>query len=235
MIKFSELPFVVTFFAGIATFISPCVLPLIPAYISFITGTSMDELKSGTKSLKLTFLSAIFFVLGFTVIFTLLGASATYLGNLLAGRKDLLRWIGGIVVTIFGLHLAGIIRIKFLYQEKRLQMKKKSLGYLGAFVMGLVFAIGWTPCVGPILSSILILASTQETVYKGMMLLSVYSFGLGIPLLITALFINWTLQLFTQIKKFYKVIEIASGVILIIVGILLITNNLQTITGYLIR
>ncbi|MFN3967236.1 MAG: cytochrome c biogenesis CcdA family protein, partial [Endomicrobiia bacterium] len=133
-----------------------------------------------------------------------------------------------------GLHLAGIFRIGFLYQEKRAQIKNIRLGYLGSFLIGVVFAAGWTPCIGPILSSVLILASTQETVYKGMILLATYSFGLGIPLLITALAINWALGLFTQIKKFYKIIEIISGVILILIGILLITNNLQTVAGYLI-
>lgn len=228
MISLSELPFVASLLAGIATFVSPCLLPLIPGYISFITGTS-DQLKGGTDY-RHTFLSAILFVLGFTFVFTLLGASATYLGNLLGEHKTLLRWIGGIMVIILGLHTAGIIRINLLYQERRLQIKSFALGYLGTFLVGAAFALGWTPCVGPLLSSILILASTQETVYKGMALLGTYSFGLGIPFLITALFVNRCLRLFARIKRFYKIIEVTSGIILILVGILLITNSLQALT-----
>ena len=232
---FSQWPFMASFLAGIATFVSPCILPLVPVYLSFITGVSLDKLKSGVNPLKSTFLSALFFVLGFSLIFTLLGASATYLGGLLGERRELLRWIGGIVVIIFGLHLAGVTRIKFLYREKRLPLKKMSRGYLGPFLIGLAFAVGWAPCLGPILSSILILASAQETVYRGIMLLTIYSLGLGIPLLVTALFINGALRLFTRVKRFYKGMEIASGVILIMLGILLLTDNLQIITAYLTR
>ncbi|HAV42845.1 TPA: cytochrome C biogenesis protein [bacterium] len=236
MIKLSELSFIASLLAGIATFISPCVLPLIPAYISFITGASIEELKNGKGSTKHTLLSALFFVFGFSLIFILLGASATYLGALLGENRDLLRVIGGVAVILFGLHLAGALRIKFLYQERRLLLpiKRIRLGYLSPFLIGLAFALGWTPCVGPILSSILILASAQETMHEGIMLLGIYSFGLGVPFLITALAINQALGLFTQIKRFYRVIEIASGVILIIVGILLITNRFQMIIGHLV-
>lgn len=225
MTNFNEFPFIASFLAGIATFVSPCILPLIPAYMSFITGSSLDKLKSDTKSIKHTLLSAVFFVVGFSLVFTLLGASTTYLGSLLSEREDLLRWVGGIVIIIFGLHLTGVLRIKFLYKEKRFHIKSMRLGYLGSFLIGLAFAVGWTPCIGPILSSILILASVQETVYKGMMLLAVYSFGLGIPFIITALFINRILTLFASIKKFYSIIEIISGIILVVIGILLISSG----------
>jgi cytochrome c-type biogenesis protein len=233
--NFDQWPIVASFLAGVITFVSPCILPLIPAYLSFITGSSLDKLKSGVNPIKSTFLSALFFVLGFSLIFTLLGASATHLGVLLDENRELLRWIGGTIVIIFGLHLAGVARIKFLYREKKLPMKKMSLGYLGSFLIGLAFAVGWTPCLGPILSSILILASTQETVFQGMMLLAIYSLGMGIPLLITALFINGALRLLPRIKRFYKGIEITSGVILIVLGILLLTDNLGIITVYLTR
>lgn len=226
------LPLAASFLAGILTFVSPCVLPLIPAYLSFITGASLDELKSEGRTFRRTFLNALFFVLGFSAVFVLLGASASFLGNLLLEKKDVLRWVGGIVVIVFGLHIAGVIRIPLLYSEKRARPGPVRAGYLGAFLVGLAFAAGWTPCVGPILSSILILASTQETVSRGVALLSVYSLGMGIPFLLTALFINGTLRLFSSIKKYYRAIEIASGAILIIVGLLLLTDRFAVLTAY---
>ncbi|MBN1621266.1 MAG: cytochrome c biogenesis protein CcdA [Endomicrobiales bacterium] len=230
MSNFSEFPIIASFLAGIATFISPCVLPLIPAYITFITGASLDDLKTGKNSAIKTFLYALSFVLGFSIIFILLGVSASALGNALSQKKDIIRWAGGIIIIVFGIHITGIIKIKFLYQEKRFQMQKSSLGYLGAFFIGIVFAIGWTPCVGPILSSILILASTQDTVRKGTLLLIIYSTGLAIPFLLTALFINKALQIFTRIKKYFGIIETASGVILVLIGILIITDSFKVIT-----
>jgi len=229
----TNLPFAASFLGGIVTFVSPCVFPLIPAYISFITGTSLEDLEKGNVSIGNTLLNAVLFVLGFSLVFTLLGASATYLGALTGERKDILRWVGGIVVILFGLHISGIIKLKFLYHEKRLQIKKISFGYLGSFLLGIAFSVGWTPCVGPILSSILILASTQETVYHGTALLAVYSLGLGLPFLITALFIHRILRLFVHVKKYYRWIEIVSGVILVIMGILLVTDRLKIVTGNL--
>ncbi len=235
MINITELTFIASFIAGIVTFVSPCVLPLIPAYISFITGTSLDKLRSGDRALKSTFMSALFFVLGFILVFVMLGASASFFGNLIFKNKDILRWIGGIIIILFGLHLMGIMRIKFLYQVKRLQIKRKSVGHFGSFLIGIAFAIGWTPCVGPILASILILASAEGSVYRGMMLLFAYSSGLGVLFLLTAVFINKAINLFQKISKFYKVIEIGSGVVLIGVGILLITDSFQLITAYILR
>ena len=157
-----EFPFAASFIAGVVTFVSPCVLPLIPAYISFITGASIDELKENRVSLRRTFFNALFFVAGFSLLFVLLGASATYVGSLTGQKKDILRYVGGVIVIIFGLHLSGLVPLKFLYQEKKLQMTKISFGYLGSFFLGVAFSAGWTPCVGPILSSILILASAQR-------------------------------------------------------------------------
>lgn len=216
-----------SFLAGITTFLSPCVLPLIPAYLSLITGYSLDELKTSERNFKPIILNTIFFVSGFTVIFTLLGASATYLGSLLVEKRDLVRTIGGIVIILLGVHLTGIYRFKFLYQEKRVHLKSKPFGYVGSFIAGLAFASGWTPCVGPILSSILILASTQETVAKGMFLLFVYSLGLGIPFFLVALAVNRFLLIFAKAKRFIHLTEIIGGVILILLGILLVTNKLH--------
>lgn len=226
MTDFAQFPILASFLAGILTFVSPCVLPLIPVYISFITGISIDELKAAKgSSVKVTALNALSFVLGFSFVFVLLGASASYFGNLLGEHRDIIRWVGGIAVIIFGLHLAGLFKIKHLYFEKRFNSEKLAGGYFGSFLVGIAFSAGWTPCIGPILSSILILASTQDTVYKGMLLLVVYSTGLGIPFILTALFVNLALGIFGKIKKYYGYIEIASGVILILVGILLITDS----------
>lgn len=232
----SDVNLLIAFGAGILTFISPCVLPLIPAYISYITGLSLDELKTKEKSnLYHIVLNTLFFIIGFTVVFTLLGASATFLGSIISSYMNILRWVGGIIIIIFGLHIAGISPIKFLYTEKSLSLKKKPTGFIGSFLVGLAFAIAWTPCVGPILSSILIYAGTQETVKKGIFLLIAYSLGLGIPLLITSLAINLFLKFFNKIKKYFKLIEIAGGIILIIIGILIITDKFILITNWLSR
>lgn len=236
--RMTNVPLIASFLAGITTFLSPCVLPLIPAYLSFITGYSLDELKEGERNLKpllrrsathrqALILNTVFFVSGFTVVFILLGASATYLGSFLKEKRDFLRIIGGIVIILLGLHLTGIYRFKFLYQEKRIHLKSKPLGYIGSFIAGLAFASGWTPCVGPILSSILILASTQETVTKGIILLFAYSLGLGIPFFLVVLAVNRFLLLFAKAKKFIRSTEIIAGVILIFLGILLVTNRLH--------
>lgn len=221
----TKFPIAASFLAGITTFLSPCVLPLIPAYLSFITGFSLEELREGEKNFTPLIFNTLFFVFGFTVIFVLLGASATYLGSLIGERRELLRIIGGIIIILFGLHLTGIYRFKFLYQEKRVRLRSKPLGYLGSFLAGLVFASGWTPCVGPLLSSILVLASQQGTVIQGMFLLFIYSLGLGVPFLIVVLAVNRFLLLFARIKKFIHLTEIVAGIILIILGLLLITNR----------
>ena len=231
MNTFNQFPLIASFLAGIFTFISPCVLPLIPVYISFITGTSIDQLRSGATHPKHAFRNALFFVIGFTVIFVLLGASASYVGNLINRDKDYIRWIGGIFVIIFGLHIAGAIRIPLLYHEKHVQLGNVH-GFLKPFIFGIVFAVGWTPCVGPILSSILILASAQETVYRGMLLLAAYSLGLGVPFIVTAVFVHWSLGVFTRIKKYYRAFEIVSGLVLVALGVMLITGSLQMAAGY---
>lgn len=233
MQELGNFPILASFFAGVLTFISPCVLPLIPAYIAFITGFSLDKLNE-TKNISRIFFHSLIFVSGFSFVFVLLGLSATYIGSLFSDNINVLRWIGGIVIIIFGLHLTGIFKIKILY--KQISFTKtagKRINYIGVFLIGCAFAVGWTPCVGPILSSILILASTQGKMADGAVLLVFYSFGLGIPFILTALFINKFVSLFNSIKKYYAVIEIITGLLLILVGILVITDSFTVITRHL--
>lgn len=231
-----KFPLLASFAAGILTFISPCILPLIPAYISFITGASIEDLRGHKNSVRQTFLKSALFVLGFSLIFIILGMSASWLGNFFSGHRDWLRYIGGAIVIIFGLHLAGIFRINFLYRQASVSDKVKSKAtWIGTFFIGAAFALGWTPCVGPILSSILLLASTQDNVSSGFWLLLVYSAGLAVPFLLTSLLINRFLKVFDFIKKYYRIIEIISGVFLIIVGILIITDGMTKITQIILQ
>ncbi len=218
------------FVAGILTFVSPCVLPLIPAYITLVTGISLNRLSEKNNLLKI-FLSSVVFVAGFTTVFVILGVSATYIGSFFLNNINILRWIGGITVIIFGLHIAGIFKISFLYKQTSFfKPMEQNVNYITVFFIGCAFAIGWTPCVGPILSSILVLASTQETVNKGAILLISYSLGLGVPFILTALFINKFLTIFNFIKRYYRTIEIISGILLMAIGILLITDSFNKIT-----
>lgn len=227
-----QISLFLAFIAGLASFISPCILPLIPAYISFITGISIKELTESNqkeKSLHKIFLDTCFFILGFSIIFILLGASATLLGSFILEKQRSLQIIGGIVVIVLGLHITGAFKLKFLEYEKRISLKARPVNIISSFVTGVVFAIAWIPCVGPIFASILIYAGTQQTVSKGITLLAAYSLGLAIPFLLTSLAINAFLNFFQKIKKYFKVISLISGIILVIIGILIITNNFNFI------
>ena len=209
--------------AGVLSFVSPCVLPLIPAYISYISGASLQEIQSGEVSSKKIIINSIAFVLGFSTVFILLGASASLIGKVLSRHMNTFKVVAGIIIIIFGLHMTGIIRIKFLNYEKKVQVKKSnSATLIGAYLIGIAFSAGWTPCVGPILGAILAAASTYTTMTKGIILLAVYSIGLGIPFILTAWAINKFFAAFKQIRKYFHEIEIISGILLIIVGLLLI-------------
>jgi len=215
-----------SFTAGLLSFASPCILPLIPAYLSYITGASIENLKSGgvyKKNILLSFL----FVLGFTAVFTILGASATWLGRHMLMKQDITRKTGAVIIVLFGLHLAGILKIKPLYRQKKITAGKISGGYAGAFIIGMVFAFGWTPCVGPVLASILILASAEESLSRGILLLFFYSMGIGLPFVVTAMFLNKALSAFAGIKKHYRKIETATGILLIAIGILMFFNKFR--------
>lgn len=221
----SSLSLLVAFGAGIASFLSPCILPLIPAYLAFITGISIDELKDSQekiKNLKRILYETLLFILGFSFVFVTLGASATYLGGLIPSYQKILQVVGGGLIILFGLYLTGLLKIKPLQYEKRIHLKAKPTNLFGSFLIGSVFALGWSPCVGPILASILAYAAIQKTLSQGILLLSLYSLGLGVPFLLTALAINTFLNFFQRIRRYLRGISIASGLLLIIVGLLLI-------------
>ncbi|MBI4444173.1 MAG: cytochrome c biogenesis protein CcdA [Acidobacteria bacterium] len=226
---------VAAFSAGLISFLSPCVLPLVPGYISIVSGTSVDELKAAdrTRVLRKVLLHSLLFIAGFSIVFISLGASATWLGQTLLSRMSLLYKVAGVIIIIFGLHLTGLLRIGFLYRDKRFHAAGKPATALGAFVIGLSFAFGWTPCIGPILAAILGLAASQQTVGAGITLLAVYSLGLAIPFLLTSLGINRFLRFYDRFRVHLRQVEVFSGVILILLGAMIYTNQFTRLSGYL--
>lgn len=226
----------VAFSAGLISFLSPCVLPLIPSYMAFITGVSIEELsrKENIRQVrKKVFINSLMFILGFSLIFITLGASATFIGTFL---YDNIRWFeigAGIFVIILGIHFLGILRLKFLDREKKIHLKKKPLGYLGTCLVGIAFGVGWTPCVGPILGMILTMAATTQDIVKGIILLSFYSAGLGIPFLLSAIIIHKFFEYFKNIRKYFPVIQKIGGILLIIVGILLVSGYFSSLSALL--
>ncbi len=230
-----NISFAGAFIAGLLSFLSPCVLPLIPSYITYITGLSFSDLKAEHPSHKVrqqTIIHSISFIAGFTTIFVLLGASATFLGGFLQEHMTILRRSGGVLVIIFGIHVSGIFDLGILLGEKRVTIHRKPAGYLGSFLVGLAFAAGWTPCIGPILASILIVAATEQKVYHGMALLLVYSLGLGTPFFLSSLALHRFLTFFNRFKKHIRILEIITGIFLIIIGVLIFTNYLSILSRY---
>ena len=228
------------FAAGLLSFLSPCVLPLIPGYISFISGVSLQEMKDGAtgkgflNQQKLSvILNSIFFIAGFSAVFILLGASATWLGTLLSTRISFLTKLAGLVIIFFGLFKIGLIRPLFFFKEARFNVESKKLGLIWALIIGASFAFGWTPCIGPILTGILAFASTLEHVNQGIFLLSVYSLGLGIPFLLTAFGVNQFLRFFDRIKRHLGILDKITGGIMILLGLLIFFDKLILIPGYL--
>lgn len=219
----------IAFLAGLLSFLSPCVLPLIPGYISFICGLSIDEISSsctteskGINNMIGILLSTGLFILGFSFVFVALGASVTYISSFLFAYKNIIQIILGIIVLAFGIHLTGLFSVKFLQYEKRFHINKKPVNILSSFLIGVAFAFGWTPCIGPILGSILGLASTKETVSDGIILLSFYSLGLAIPFILTSITIGSFFAFFNKAKRYFKAISVISGILLIGVGIYMI-------------
>jgi cytochrome c-type biogenesis protein len=222
------------FVAGIASFISPCVLPLVPGYISFISGVSLERLREDQteRTRRNVMITSLIFIAGFSTVFILLGASATYAGRFLLQNKILFNRIAGVLIIIFGLHVAGLFQIKFLNYEKRLKVGQKPVGVISSFLIGLAFAAGWTPCIGPILATILIVASNQQTSVQGVLLLGCYSLGLGIPFFLTAVALNSFFNVFSWIKRHYRQIEYASGGLLVVLGIMVMTNQFTRLASY---
>jgi cytochrome c-type biogenesis protein len=239
MLLLQEVSYFAAFLAGLLSFLSPCILPLVPGYISFITGISLEDLRNkeggNSNSLLRVLLGALFFVFGFSFVFILLGASATFIGQFLQVYSVWFKRIGGIIIVIFGLHMIGIINIPFLNFQKKFQTSQDiSFNlFLTPFLIGFAFAFGWTPCIGPILAAILVYAGTQDTVIRGMTLLSVYSLGLGIPFILTALAVNQFYKFSVKIKKYFKIIELVGGFLLIIIGILIFSDSLTILSSYL--
>ena len=218
---------------GVVSFLSPCVLPLVPSYLSFVTGMSLEDLQGGVDR-RATFMHSLLFVLGFSIIFIALGASASFLGSFLYNYKVWIARVGGAVIIVLGLHLTGVFKIAPLLRERRVHVSDKPAGYLGTIGVGAAFGAGWTPCIGPILGSILTLASTQDTVWAGVSLLSVYSLGLAIPFLISALALDLFLSAFSRFRRFLPAVEKGAGVMLIILGLLLVTGRWTWLNGLLL-
>ncbi|MBU4458225.1 MAG: cytochrome c biogenesis protein CcdA [Candidatus Omnitrophica bacterium] len=230
----SEVSIIISFIAGLLTFLSPCVLPLFPSYITYITGRSFEELKAQDRSIdirRITAIHSLFFILGFSIIFVLLGITFAYLGSFFGIRKTYLERIGGVLIILFGLHISGALKLGFLTKQKKVSYKSRRLGYIGSILIGMAFAVGWTPCVGPILSSILIYATTLESLPRATVLLLVYSLGLGVPFFIGSLAINQFLFIFNRFKVFMRFVPILTGVFLVIVGLLLFFGQFTRISA----
>jgi cytochrome c-type biogenesis protein len=224
------------FVAGFLSFISPCVLPLIPGYVSFVSGVSLEDMRGDaavSSARRHVLVTSLFFVLGFSLVFVALGATASVVGRFLFEKQPILAKIAGVLLVIFGLHTMGVFRIPFLETEKRLQSDRKPAGALGAILVGIAFAFGWSPCIGPILGGILALAASKETVWEGVELLAVYSVGLGIPFLLTSIAINQFFAFSKRIRKHYHAIEMVSGGLLVAIGVLIFTNQFTIIVRYL--
>jgi cytochrome c-type biogenesis protein len=231
----STLPLpIAAFLAGLVSFLSPCVLPLVPGYVSLISGAGVEELKAPeSRLLSKVMLNSIGFILGFSVVFITLGAISTEVGQLLARYKSLLAQVAGVVIILFGLHLTGLFKIKALYTDARLHGLKGGSTPWGAFLIGFAFAFGWTPCVGPILGVILTFAAAQDSVTKGIFLLAIYSMGLAVPFLLTSLGIERFLKFYSRFRMHMHALEVASGGLLIALGILLVIGRFTIISNYL--
>jgi len=230
----TDIGIFIAFTAGVLSFLSPCVLPLVPSYLTFVTGMSLEDLQEGHDR-QATLIHSVLFVAGFSAIFIVLGASASFLGQFFRQYEIWIARIGGVVIIVLGLHLAGVFRIAPLMREKRVQLRDKPAGYLGTVGVGMAFGAGWTPCIGPVLGAILTYGFSQETMWAGVGLLSVYSLGLAVPFLVAALGLNWFLGAFARFRRFLPIVERGSGVLLVVLGLLLMTGTFTILSGYLTR
>lgn len=222
----------ISFAAGLASFVSPCVLPLVPSYLSFVTGMSLEDLQKGVDR-RNTLIHSVLFVAGFSAIFILLGAGASFLGQFLQQYKVWIPRVGGVIIVVFGLHLIGVLRLAPLLRERRVHLHDKPAGYLGTVAVGMAFGAGWTPCLGPVLGGILTFAGTSESLGIGVGLLSAYSAGLAVPFLASALVMERFLEAFQRFRRFLPAIQVASGVVLVLLGVLLMTGSFTVLTAFL--
>lgn len=227
-----NISILLAFSAGMLSFLSPCVLPLVPAYISYLTGLAIEEINTKDVKIKIIYKS-IGFVIGFSIIFILMGATISTLSQLFNAHQGSLRKIGGILIIIFGLHTMGLFKIKLLYYEKRFFPLKSNNNGFNPILLGMAFATGWTPCIGPILSSILIYAGSMDTIGKGILLLLFYSLGLAIPFILTSIAIGSLSYYFRKFSRYLPVISLVSGILLIIMGVLIFSNKLTVLSQYL--
>jgi cytochrome c-type biogenesis protein len=229
-----SISFAVAFAAGVLSFLSPCVLPIVPGYLGFITGMSLDELQ-GTPSRRAVLVPALFFVAGFSLIFLLLGASATLIGQVMKVYQDWIARIGGLLIIVFGMHLLGVFRVGTLMRERRFHLSRSPAGYAGATVAGAAFGAGWTPCLGPVLGALLTYASARATLSGGMLLLGSYALGLAVPFLIAAAATGMFLKASQRMRGAIPILEKTSGVILVLVGLLLVSGTFAVLSGWLTR
>lgn len=232
----SEISWLVAFSAGLLSFLSPCVLPIVPSFLCFVTGLSFSELAGPERTARhrrVAVWSALLFVLGFSTVFVALGTTASAVSQLLRGHLWLLNKVGGVLVILFGFYIMGALKLDFLGYEKRFHFRQKPLGLIGSFLVGMAFAAGWTPCVGPILAGILALATQAQSLAQGAMLLGVYSLGLGVPFFLSALMLDSMLHAFDRVKRHYRAITAISGLLLVFVGALLFTDSFARLNSYL--
>lgn len=234
----NEVSIPLAFLGGVLSFVSPCVLPLVPSYVSFVTGISFEELTADSENSRLKrviLLNSLFFVIGFSTVFVvILGSSARLFGAFFMEYQDVIRRIGGLVIMLLGIHIIGVINFKILQREKRLQFfREKPSGLVGSFLVGLGFAAGWTPCIGPVLSAIFAVAATSENPWSGTVLFMAYSAGLAIPFMLTSIGISTFLKYFNRFKRHMRIVSIVTGVFLIITGLLIFTNSFAIIGSYI--
>lgn len=234
-----EITIIGALFAGLLSFFSPCVLPLVPPYLGYLAGVSLDQLTGEADddqdASRRAFVSALVFVLGFSTVFVLLGATASFFGQFIRAYLDYLGYIAGAAIIVMGLHFLGVFKIGLLYREARVHVDKKPAGPLGAYVIGLAFGFGWTPCVGPILAAILFVAGAKDTVSQGMILLSAYAMGMGIPFLVAALFAGPFLKFMQRFRRHMGTVEKAMGGVLVLTGIMFLTGQMAVLSYWLLE
>lgn len=226
-----QVTFPLAFAAGLVSFVSPCVLPLVPAYVTYLTGSSLDALASGQNRRRLV-LNGVFFILGFSLVFVVMGMGASAIGRLLTEYMGLVRRIGGVIVIVFGLYLTGLLQLMVLDQERRLQAPVKAPGPVNSLLLGATFAAGWTPCIGPVLASVLLLAGTTATATQGALLLLTYAAGMALPFLLLTLSLHRLQSWLRKLLPYTRRIQVASGVLMVVLGIMIYTNSFVLLNSY---